>query len=670
MKTRNRLLFTAVVATILSTTAITQENSTEGFYVAIRANNLEQLTNILAGGANVNVKDERGITPLMYAAWVGSPEAMKLLLGRGADPNVTNSAGSTALMMSVTELAKVRLLVEGGADVNMATSRGRTALLLAAMSEPSADIVRVLLAAGANPKAIDAFQTTTLNAAAFGNDTETIRILLDSGVGVEGPDFAGFTPLINASSNGNLEAVRLLLAKGANVNAVSGDGAYQKVKAGTIALARFTPLISAAAFGSPDLVRALLDAGANVNAQEIRGMTPLMLAVATDRQNPETARTLIARGADLNIKSAAGETALDWARKIGARASIETLTKAGATGTAVLPVSLPPFAPADLRTSVQRSVALLEKTSIGAAANGGCASCHAHNITDLVANLARSKGVAIDQKAAGDRLQLTKAPYFSPLNLLERLDGPGSPDVPLFALGAMAAQGYKPDRTTDAVLANVMAHQSSNGRWGLAGGVARPPIEDGDIFRTALAISAMKNYAPAGRTDIPARFAKAREWLVAAEAKTSEDRNMQLIGLERAGVEKSVLQRLAKAIVAAQRPDGGWAQRAEFQSDAYATGQTLFALASTGVMSPNSQVYQKGVKFLLSRQHGDGSWFVRSRSPKFQPFFESGFPYGHDQWISSMATGWAAAALTLALDEPKKTADVGRRLNAAERVGR
>jgi hypothetical protein len=69
------------------------------------------------------------------------------------------------------------------------------------------------------------------------------------------------------------------------------------------------------------------------------------------------------------------------------------------------------------------------------------------------------------------------------------------------------------------------------------------------------------------------------------------------------------------------------------------------------------------VKFLLSTQHGDGSWYVRSRSPKFQPYFDGGFPYAHDQWISSMATGWAAAALTLALDDPKKTAsaDAGSR---------
>jgi squalene cyclase len=67
-------------------------------------------------------------------------------------------------------------------------------------------------------------------------------------------------------------------------------------------------------------------------------------------------------------------------------------------------------------------------------------------------------------------------------------------------------------------------------------------------------------------------------------------------------------------------------------------------------MRPSDPSYQKAVKYLLNTQRADGSWYVRSRSPKFQPYFESGFPYGHDQWISSMATGWATAALAHALE--------------------
>jgi hypothetical protein len=262
----------------------------------------------------------------------------------------------------------------------------------------------------------------------------------------------------------------------------------------------------------------------------------------------------------------------------------------------------------------------------------------------------------VDEKAADDRRTLTRGQFFSPLNMLERFDVPGTPDTPLFALGGLANAGYKPDRITDGIVANVTGQQSGSGRWVVPhGAIARPPIEDGDISRTALGIGALKNYGAPARADLTERIARARDWLAAARPTTTDDRNMQLIGLRWAGADPDVLRRLAKTIVAAQRADGGWSQRAELKSDAYATGQTLYALTVGAVVSVRESAYQSGVKYLLSTQHADGSWYVRSRAPKFQPFFESGFPYGHDQWISQMATGWAAAALTLAIDEPRRS---------------
>ncbi len=147
--------------------------------------------------------------------------------------------------------------------------------------------------------------------------------------------------------------------------------------------------------------------------------------------------------------------------------------------------------------------------------------------------------------------------------------------------------------------------------------------------------------------------------MLSAETLTEEDRPMQLLGLYWAGTDARVLKNLAAAILAAQKSDGGWAQHFEPEADAYATGQTLFALAETGVISTRDAAYQKGVKFLLSTQRADGSKYVKSRAPKFQPYFESGFPYGHDQWISSMATGWATTALALAIDEKSGSATAG-----------
>ena len=642
---------------LLASTVAAQEAGTlsDQFYTAIRANDLTRLQAMLASGADPNVKEPRGgATPLMHAVSVGSAEAMKLLLDRGADPNIRNSSQSTALMWAATDIRKVRLLLDRGADVNAVSSRGRSALFLAAMSAPSVEIVRLLTARGADVKVVDVLKMTALHAATWGNDTETIRLLADAGLDVNAAHIAGFTPLINAANAGNLAAAKLLIAKGANVNAAAGDPA-QKVKAGTIALGNFTALHMAATSGSTEFVKVLLDAGANVNVHEARGMTPLMLAVATDRQDLDKTRMLISRGADVNAKNRDGETALDWARKINAQPVIELLLRTGARAThSEVPV-VPAFAPADMRTSVERALRLLEKSSAAASAGGGCASCHHHNITDIAGTIANEKGIRIDEKAAADRQQLTKAPYLLPQNLLERIDGAGSPSVPLFALTALAASSYEPDRTTDAVIVNLAVQQQSDGRWrSPLAVIARPPIEEGDISRTALAIIAMKTYAPPGRAaDTSERLGRAMKWLAAAKAITAEDRNMQLLGLQCGGAERSVLQRLAKTILAAQRPDGGWAQKAELKSDSYATGQTLVALAQTGSLLSTDPVFQKGVKYLLSTQHADGSWFVRSRAVKFQPYFESGFPYEHDQWISAMGTGWATAALAIALPSPK-----------------
>ncbi len=637
---------------VLSTTIAAQDagTSSDAFYAVIRDNDLISLQAMLKAGANPNVPDPRGgATPLMHAAVVGSVDAMKLLLDNGADVNAANATGATALMWTATDVEKVRLLLARGADARAVSQRGRTALHLAARSDGSSAIVRLLIGAGADPKAVDTFKWTVLHAATLGDDADTVRLIVDAGADVNAVDFAGFTALINAGANRNLPVVTLLLSKGADVNARSGDGSFQKVKAGPIALGNFTPLTAAVALAAPELIKTLLDAGANVNVADVRGMTPLMLAVATDRQNADVIRMLIARGADVNAKSLVGETALDWARKSGSPVAIALMTRAGAVETMHQAVAVPAPAHADLRVSVERSIALLRKASVVAAANGGCASCHSHNVVDTLERVAVKKGLTGDEKMTAQRQTLTKAPYFSPANLFERLDPAGSPITTVFALTALANSGYAPDRTTDMVAAHLASQQARNGRWFMST-VARPPIGEGPIAVTAYAIRALKVYAPPGRqADMDERIARASAWLASEKPVTSEDRNMQLLGSLWAGRDAAERARLAKAILAKQRPDGGWGQTDHLQSDAYATGVSLFALSEAGGLGPNHAAYRRGVAFLLSTQRPDGSWYVKSRAVKFQPFFDGGFPYGHDQWISSMATGWAAAALAAAL---------------------
>jgi hypothetical protein len=95
-------------------------------------------------------------------------------------------------------------------------------------------------------------------------------------------------------------------------------------------------------------------------------------------------------------------------------------------------------------------------------------------------------------------------------------------------------------------------------------------------------------------------------------------------------------------------------------SDAYATGQALFALSVAGGMTRADAAIQKGIDYLLRTQAADGTWHVQTRSIWLQPYFESGFPYGRDQFISAAGTAWAAMALAAAAPPPPATQARGR----------
>jgi ankyrin repeat protein len=642
------LLAAAVCGAVLVPSLVAQApdpGPAEAWYNAVRGADRSHLDALLAKSPG-DVRERRGgVTPLMYAAALGSLDTVRLLLDKGAEVNAKSAAGATALMWAAADPAKVKLLVERGADVKVVSESGRTALLLAAMSDQSAETVRLLLERGADAKALDREQTSTLVAAAYGNDTDSLRQLLKAGAPVNQANIGGTTPLMNAASNGNDDAVKLLLAAGANVNAQSGPPG-QQVKNGTIDLGRFTPLILASAYGPAHLVKTLLDAGANVNAREARGMTPLMYAAATDHGDIEIARMLVARGADLNVKSSAGETALDWANKMGQTPLTALLRKAGAATATGAPRAVPAAAPTEVRPAVARGVALLERSSGAFFTNGGCGSCHSHNITDIAVAAARKGGMPVNEAAAAQRAAGASATFgATATRLYERFDGPVV-DILLYTLAGFAAAGIPADRATDALVFNIATQQQRDGRW-WGGGIPRPPIEDGDFTRTALGIRALKAYGPPGRmVEMNDRAHRAAEWLRKTRPITAEDRAFRLLGLTWGGADASVRGDAVKDILALQRPDGGWNQRDELSTDAYATGLTIYALKESGSEVPAATV-ERASQYLRSTQRADGSWYVRSRSAKFQPYFDGGFPYEHDQWISSMATGWATAALAL-----------------------
>jgi hypothetical protein len=121
-----------------------------------------------------------------------------------------------------------------------------------------------------------------------------------------------------------------------------------------------------------------------------------------------------------------------------------------------------------------------------------------------------------------------------------------------------------------------------------------------------------------------------------------------LLGLRWSNASNDVIARAARDLLAIQKDDGGWAQLETMASDAYATGEALVALRESGVIASTDRAYRKGLEFLLRTQIEDGSWIVETRAVPIQAYFESGFPYGVNQWVSAAATGWATAALASA----------------------
>ena len=134
-----------------------------------------------------------------------------------------------------------------------------------------------------------------------------------------------------------------------------------------------------------------------------------------------------------------------------------------------------------------------------------------------------------------------------------------------------------------------------------------------------------------------------------------QEHAFKVLGLKWSGADRGAIDGAARDLQALQQRDGGFSQLPTLPSDAYATGLALFALHETGLPSTH-RVYQAGLRFLLTTQAADGTWHVKSRSLEFQPYFESGYPYQRDQWISAAGAAYATLAIAAAVESPQTAA--------------
>jgi ankyrin repeat protein len=592
------------------------------------------------------VKDASAVPALMLAVQSEDAAAVEQLLKRGADPNEADAGGATALMWAIPDIEKARRLVAAGANVNArSTDLGRTPLLVAANYPGTVEVLKLLLAHGADLHAKDATGFTALGMAMLSSDVEVVRFLVEKGLD---PNDAG--PVVaqrSAYGRQRPAVVEYLMARGLKVAADSLTVNWQR----------------------PELIARWIEMGGDVNAKVgPYGGTPLMRSVSSELATADTVQLLLERGANANAESTEGERPLDWAIYRGDRAKIAVLEKYGATrgrGPRQEPAVAPPAGSRDNdpRSSVARSVSLLLKTAPPMFQQRRCYTCHHNTVPAEAAALARSKGIPVPEDLARKNLddilavlRTTAGPAMQGRQLV-----PGGVALTVgYGLMALAAERYPLDPMIASHIHWTLATQMPDGSW-LGNGVNRPPAESSTVSHTVIAVRALALYPiPARKPEFDRALRRAGEWLVKAEAPTAEDRAMKLMGLVWTKAPQTAVKAAIQAIVQQQAGRGGWSQLPDLEPDAYATGLSLVALHEAG-MRVNDDVYRKGIDFLLTTQHADGSWLVRTRAFPVQPYFESGFPFDRHQWISAAGTAWAAKAIALTLqtvvDRPSSIVD-------------
>lgn len=591
-------------------------------YIAIKKNDMTQLQSLLDKGAKIDGTNWLGITPLIWAAYIGNESACDLLL-----KNKANVQFDT---------------VSGGA-------------LEAAEMGGNPRIVKRLLESGATLTKNRTDKTSIISTAAEAGHTEVLKMLIDRKVDVDTADVMGMTPLMQASRRGQLGTAQLLLGAGAKVNISDAFGR--------------TPLMYAALNGHTKMVYRLLVAGAAVDTKDRHGDTALLLA-ARYSGDANIAKLLKAQGADITIRDTKNRTAGKIAEGHGYSGF------AGVVSPDVRPVTAAPkplSLPIQARLAVKRSLPLIEQTTANFTNTVGCGSCHHQGVGLITTGTAKIHGYLIDKFGVEKEKKAVVRDIETHMDGIRQvLPNPAmykhlpAVDMEEFApaMGATfagLAQHKVPATEATAAVATILARQQKeDGSWGFV--LERAPVQSSIFMTTAYAIRVMSAYLPAPlKMERKERFAKARTWLITTPGRNNEDRAFRLLGLKWAGAPASEIAKAAADIRAAQGTDGGWAQFTDTEagptgysrSDAYATGQSLYALYVGGGIRPKDEAYRLGVEYLLRTQDDDGSWFVNKRAIPVNNYLDTGFPHGVSQYISYTGTCWATMALMFAAEPAK-----------------
>jgi ankyrin repeat protein len=584
---------------------------------------------------------------LFMAVGRGDLAEVRALLKRGADPNARNGLTFVPLFIAsaMGQTDMIEALLQAGAKVD-ATSPYGTALTFATQSgiPPVYDL---LLAHGAGIDPVRADGETVLMYASRAGAVPIVADLVKRKVSLNAKDNDGATALSWAARDGQAEVGRLLIGAGASVDTTDSR--------------RWTPLMYAAVNGHAEFVTLLLANGAKPNIREVGGRTALLLT-ATYGEYPEVLEALLKGGADLNATDSAKRSAYALAVARGHSQCAGLLGKP----TASEPLTHPTRTATE---AVQTSLKLVQYSMQQFNKRTGCISCHQEGLGRIATGAARDRGFLLDpevERAQRERIE-GAVNSMGPLHTQALQDPEAMKNVPLIEIDAVAtgdswllagmAAHKQPQTASAGAMALVLARQQGpDGNWHFA--APRVPMQSSLFSVTALSLKSIVDYAPrSSAAEVTDRVGRAKTWLMTTPAKTNEDRSFRLLGLKWAGASDQESRKAVAELRAEQRPDGGWAQLPTLQSDAYATGQALYALKICGDLAVTDPVYTTGVQFLLRTQDQDGSWFVNKRATPGNNYFDAGFPHGESQYSSFNGTCWAMLALLQTIDPaPRQSA--------------
>lgn len=299
---------------------------------------------------------------------------------------------------------------------------------------------------------------------------------------------------------------------------------------------------------------------------------------------------------------------------------------------------------ARIAAAVERGLTVVQTAARNYPTHRECFSCHHQTLPALAMVTARDSGYEIDEPLLAEQLQFTRTFFEGKAESLASGGHIGGRAATVsYGLWMLDLCDAAADDVSDALVANLLGQQREDGRWSPPSN--RPPLEVSDVSCTLFSAYGMQKFArDEHREAADAAIERARTWLKSAERVDHEDRIAHLWALHLFEHDQPAMAAARDELLSRQRPDGGWAQTDDMESDAYATGQALYVLRLVGA-SAEEEPLRRGIDYLLGAQKSDGSWHVVTRSKPVQVFFDNGDPHGKDQFISISATSWAVAAL-------------------------